>query len=127
MTQESVKRGFRFVSAFMILLVGLQLLTLFVGFRKGTADVATLFWCVATAFVCWNIYAGRMWARHVLVLLTVLQLFYHMIDLIAALTYGALGYGMFTFVLVVANLTAVCALYMYEPAQDYFRYIGGDT
>ena len=127
MTQASVRKGFRFVAAFMLLIIGSRLLQLLGDWSQGRATLLSLFWFGATAFLCWSIYAGRMWARNILALLTVFGLLSSVFQIVAVFSVGGLGLGLFVTALTLINVGAVCALFMYEPVQDYFCYIGGDT
>lgn len=127
MTQASVRTGFRFVAVFMLMIVGTQLLRLLGAWSQGGLNLLGLFWFAATAFLCWSIYAGRMWARNVLAVLTFLGLLSSVLQIITVFSVGGVGLGLFSTALTLINVGAVCALFMYEPVQDYFRYIGGDA
>lgn len=127
MTETSIRAGFRFVAGFMLLIIGGQVLQVLSALAQGQLGLLGLVWLAATVFLCWSIYAGRLWARNVLALLTLVGLFGQVMQIALAFGGGQPGVGLFLIAVTLLNVAAVCALYMYGPVQDYFRYIGGDT
>lgn len=76
-------------------------------------------------WLAWNLYSGKLWVRNIAALYAVL-LIAQSVLLFGALTLDNPLLLLFPLIIII-NGGLIYLLFMYEPVQEYFRYVGGET
>ncbi|MFC6591209.1 hypothetical protein ACFP81_03635 [Deinococcus lacus] len=125
--ERLIQKGFYTVVAMCVLLVLGRLLDVVFGLLGGAAEFMPLFMLCLTAWVAWNLYSGKLWARLVLGLMSMQGIVVNLIFILGGAVLGDFLNALpFIISSVVYGLTAFL-LFSYEPVQEYLRYIGGET
>jgi hypothetical protein len=124
---DTIKAGLKMVMTLLIFLMVVSALKLLSGLASG-GGLISIVWFALTAWICWNVYIGKVWAR---ILLAGYMLATGIIPLVlslgaAGIGAGDSGFAVMGFVSLIQVVLAL-SLFVVPSVNAYFEYAGAQS
>ncbi|GGR04908.1 hypothetical protein [Deinococcus ruber] len=115
---SEIRAGLRIVSALLLTMLGLNVLSFLLDATFGHFSVFGLGRLALFVWLCWSVYIGKIWAR---VFLGAVLLIYGVVTLFAAFSFGG-GLGAVLGVVGGSELLGAVCLFVIPQVNAYFEY-----
>lgn len=126
--ERLIKQGFNVVAAMCLVMIGARILsTIQLAMMGMLGSVATIVPLLVTLWLAWNLYSGKIWIRNIVALYGIYMIIQSLFLLFGGALIGEPLFMLFQIINIAVYGGLIYLLFMYEPVQEYFRYVGGET